>query len=136
MGKRWLKRGSLIGFGLILGCATIAAQVPIIGTINGAVTDQTGAAVPNAKVVLTDKGTGNVKQTTSNPDGYFSFPDLSFGEFEITISAAGFQNEVLPKVIVEAGKTTDVPVQLHVGQQTQTVTVDASASPVLESTSN
>src|SRR2546423_17617 len=136
MWKRLVKRGYFVGAGLLLACSIAAAQVRIIGTINGAITDQTGAAVPNAKVVLKDNGTGNVRQTTSNSDGYFSFPDLSFGQFEIIVSAAGFQNEVLPKIFVEAGKTTDVPIQLHVGQQTQTVTVDASASPVLESTSN
>src|SRR5437763_1371773 len=106
MRKRGFKRGALIGLGVVLGCCIVAAQVRIIGTINGAITDQTGAAVPNARVVLKDNGTGNVRQTTSNSSGYFSFPDLSFGEFEITVSAAGFQNEVLPKIFVEAGKTT------------------------------
>jgi hypothetical protein len=119
----------------LLALAAIA-QVRIVGDVSGTVTDPTGAAVPNAKIVLKDLGTGNVKQTTTNANGNFTFPDLSFGKFEITVTASGFQTSVVPNVSVEASKTTDVPIQLQVGQQSQSVTVEASATPILEVTSN
>jgi hypothetical protein len=71
----------------------------------------------------------------TNADGGFSFPDLSFGTYEINISAAGFQATAVPNVAVEASKTTDLPVTLRVGAQTETVTVSAAASPIIEATS-
>ena len=58
-------------------------------------------------------------EASANADGHFSFPDLSFGKFEITVTAAGFQTSVVANVSVEASKTTDVPIQLQVGQQSQ-----------------
>jgi hypothetical protein len=111
------------------------AQVRIVGAISGTVTDPSGAAVPNAEVKLKDAGTGNVRTAAANTDGGFSFPDLSFGTYEITVSAAGFQAVLVPNVAVEASKTTDVPVTLRVGAQTETVTVSAAASPIIETTS-
>src|SRR2546423_981790 len=113
----------------------LAAQVRIVGDISGTVTDASGAGVPNAKVILKDSGTGNVRETSSNTGGQFSFPDLSFGKFEVSVSAAGFQTTVIPNVTVEASKTTNLAVALQVGQQTQSVTVEASATPPLEITS-
>ena len=112
------------------------SQVRIVGDISGSVTDGSGAAVPNAKVVLKDLGTGNVREAATNNAGHFTFPDLSFGKFDVTVTAAGFQTSVLPAVAVEASRTTDLSVQLQVGQQTQSVTVEASSAPVLETTSN
>jgi Carboxypeptidase regulatory-like domain len=123
---------SLCSLLLVITCA---AQVRIVGDISGTVNDASGAGVPNAKVVLKDSGTGNVKETTSNTSGQFTFPDLSFGKFEITVTASGFQTSVLSNVTVEASKTTNVSVSLQVGQQTQSVTVEASATPLLETTS-
>jgi hypothetical protein len=128
-------RHLLVLAAILFAAFTCAAQVRIVGDISGTVTDASGAAVPNAKVVLKDSGTGNVKESLSNTSGQFSFPDLSFGKFEITVTAPGFQTSVLPNVTVEASKTTNVSVALQVGQQTQSVTVEASATPILETTS-
>src|SRR5215471_10368502 len=89
---------------LSLACAALA-QVRIVGDISGSVADGSGAAVPNAKIVLKDLGTGNLREASSNTSGQFSFPDLSFGKYEVTVSAAGFQTSVLANVAVEASKT-------------------------------
>jgi hypothetical protein len=122
---------------ILVGCALVApAQVRIVGDISGTVVDPSGAAVPNSKIVLKDLGTGIVKETSSNTNGQFTFPDLSFGKFEITVSASGFQTSILNDVTVEASKTTNVRATLQVGQQTQSITVDAESAPVLETTSN
>ena len=108
-----------LGFAVFVLCASLApggrvasAQVRIVGAISGTVTDSSDAAVPNARIVLRDSGTGNLKETTSNAEGNFSFPDLSFGSFEVTVSAPGFQNTVVPRVAVEASKTTDLAIHL------------------------
>src|SRR4051794_13396763 len=99
------------------------AQVRIVGDVSGTVTDPSGAPVPNAHIALKDLGTGNVREANTNQDGHYAFPDLSFGKFEITVTATGFQTSVVANVSVEASKTTDVPIRLQVGQQSQSVTV-------------
>ncbi len=119
----------------VLLAAGAHAQVRIAGAISGTVTDSTGAAVPGAKVQSKDSGTGNVHEVMSNAQGAFEFPDLSFGSFQITVSAAGFQTSTVPNVTVEASKTTDIQIKLEVGQQSQTVTVEGGVTPVLETTS-
>src|SRR5205823_3295607 len=119
---------------LILVCLPASAQLRIVGSISGTVQDSTGAAVPGAKVVLKDEGTGVFRESTATGEGTFYFPDLAHGLFEVTVSAPGFQNAVVAHIIVEASKTTDVAVTLRVGQQTESVTVEGVA-PVLETSS-
>src|ERR1039458_2078672 len=116
---------------LLIGCQTAFAQMRIVGVVSGGVTDPTGATVPGAKITLKDEVNGTKKEATTNSSGQFTFPDLPFGAFEVTIAAPGFQTEVVAHVSVVASQTTDVPVQLKVGQQTETVTVEGT-TPVLE----
>lgn len=124
----------MLATALLLGCQTAFAQMRIVGMISGTVTDPTGAAVPNAKVSLKDEVNGTRKESTSNGSGQFQFPDLPFGAFELTVTAPGFQSSIVNHISVTASQTTDVPVSLRVGQQTESVTVEGVA-PVLETTS-
>lgn len=118
-------------------CSSFAlAQVRIVGSVSGTVQDPSGAVVPGAKVVLKDEGTGIQKDTVSNAQGGFLFPDLNHGTYEITVTATGFQTAVLSRVIVEASKTTDVIAKLTVGQISTVVQVEVAATPVLTSSSN
>ena len=114
--------------------SALMAQVTSTG-IHGIVRDPSGAVVPNASVKATDTGTGIEKTTTTAQDGGFVFPNLQAATYKITVSAAGFQTAVLDTVVVDAGRITDVPVQLAVGTATQTVEVGAAA-PQLETTSS
>src|SRR5262249_20595762 len=65
----------------------------------------------------------------------FLFPDLNFGLYEVSVSVQGFRAERVAHVKVLAGRVSDVPVNLSVGQSSETVTVEGQA-PVLETTSN
>jgi Carboxypeptidase regulatory-like domain len=118
---------------LLLGCQTAFAQMRIVGIVSGVVTDPSGATVPNAKVTLKDEVNGTKKDAVTNANGQYIFPDLPFGSFEVTVVSAGFQTAVVNHVSVVASQTTDVPVQLKVGQATESVTVEGT-SPVLETT--
>lgn len=112
-----------------------SAQVRIAGAISGTVTDSADLVVPGARVVLKDDGTGIEKETVSNGSGGFSFPDLNFGSYQISVILEGFQTSLITKVIVEASRTTDVRIKLQVGSIGETVTV-VGATPVLETSSN
>ena len=120
----------------ILGWATAAqAQVSITGIIAGRVVDSTDALVPGATVSLLDEGTGRQKTAVTDADGAFAFRDLNFGTYQVTVKLQGFQSAVYNKVVVEAGRTTDLRVRLAVGTIGESITVEGK-TPVLEMTSN
>lgn len=64
------------------------------GTVSGTVTDQTGAVIPNAQVLLTSVGTGAQAKFTTDPGGLYSFPNLLPGIYDIAVSAQGFREYV------------------------------------------
>src|SRR5205085_7585329 len=57
----------------------------------------------------------------------FLFPNLQFGSYKLTASATGFQNTVIAAITVESGRTTDVSVDMQVGNTSETVQVAATA---------
>ena len=99
---------------------TLYGQVSITGTIAGSVTDASQAVLPTATVTLKDEGTGIQKTTATNGSGNFAFRDLNLGSYQVTVSLQRFQTAVYNKVIVEAGRTTDVRVQLAIGALSKT----------------
>jgi hypothetical protein len=105
----------------------LLAQSSLGGSINGTVTDPSGAAVSGASVQLANEGTGVVTPTTTTSSGQFVFPVVSVGEYTITVAAAGFSQSVVKGVSVMPNKSTTQNVVLKVGATTQTVEVTASA---------
>ena len=121
---------------LLLSCTSVvAAQVRISGGISGTVSDPSGGVVPGATVQLKDEGTGTPRETVTNEQGYFAFPDLSFGTYQMTVTLQGFQTAVYNKVTVESSRTTDIGVSLQPGGLSEVITVEG-ATPVLETSSN
>ena len=70
----------------------VLGQTSTTGSINGTVTDSSGAAVPNAAVVLNDTATGAVINLTTNAEGRFTAPFLKPDSFNVSASAAGFHS--------------------------------------------
>jgi hypothetical protein len=106
---------------------TIATGQTFRGSINGTITDPSGAAIPGAKVTGTDVGTGVLRETVSSGAGEFSFNDLPQSTYTVKVEATGFQSTVVTGVQVEAGKIYTLPVKLTVAQQATTVEVAADA---------
>ena len=125
----------VIAIVLILGGQSLFAQLRIVGSISGTVLDPAGAVVPNARVVLKDTKTGITKETTSSDGGAFLFSDLASGSYEVTVTLPGFRTALIPNLAVSTSQTTDVKVNLEVGQPTETVTITEGAAQVLETTS-
>ncbi|HUY15729.1 MAG TPA: carboxypeptidase regulatory-like domain-containing protein [Terriglobia bacterium] len=99
-------------------------------TITGTVTDQSGALIPGATVALTYVSTGTVLKVSTGPDGFYSFPNLLVGKYEMQCSAKGFETYVQKGIVLNLNATVQVPIQLHLGASTQTVEVNANASPL------
>src|SRR5277367_3066430 len=82
--KQWLSRGLKLAFLRVGAAALVIALVALTGhaqtfrgSINGSVTDPSGAAVPNAKVKATETATGIEHNAVSTSDGQFSFQDIA-----------------------------------------------------------
>src|SRR5262245_7402592 len=81
------------------------AQLRSVGSSSGTVQDQTGAVIADAKISLKDTKTGITKETSSNSDGAFLFPDLANGLYDITVTAQSFQTARLTSVNVSTSQT-------------------------------
>ena len=95
------------------------------GSINGTITDPSGAVVPGAKVTATDVSTGVVRDTVSSGAGEFLFNDLPLDTYTVKVVAPGFQSTEVTGVQVLAGKIYTLQVKLAVAQEASTVEVSA-----------
>src|SRR5579859_1850842 len=95
-------------------------------TIVGAVTDSTGAAVPNASIVITNTDTGISRTITSADDGQYVAPDLHIGHYLIRAQASGFKVAERKDLLLQVGDRTRVDFSLQVGNTQETITVEAN----------
>jgi len=86
------------------------------GTVTGAVTDPTGATVPNTEVVVTNEGTNVSRTATTGDAGTYDVPNLNPGKYRVTAKAAGFKTAVVQNIDVTALRVVRVDVKLDVGE--------------------
>jgi hypothetical protein len=123
---------SVLALSLCLGVGVLAQSVTA-GDINGAVTDSTGAIIPNATITVTSVATGQVKTATSGTAGEYRVSLLSPGTYKVTATASGFST-ISTTVTVGAGSVTTDNLKLTVGQNS--TTVEVSAAPEIVNTTN
>jgi hypothetical protein len=112
---------------VVLSLGVAANAQTFRGAINGAVTDPSGAVVPNAAVKATESNTGIDHNTVTTSEGQFSFQDIPLGFYKVTVTAPGFPVYAVDKVEVTAGTIYTLPVKLSMQQQATTVEVSAAA---------
>jgi hypothetical protein len=110
-------------------CSVVRAQSTAV--LNGTITDPSGAALPSARVVLKNLGTGIQSTTQPNGDGLYVFTALPPGTYEITVTAEGFQKLVLSDLKLDVATTVTKDLQMRVGSVTQEVQVTQEA-PLIE----
>jgi hypothetical protein len=103
-----------------------------LGSINGQVTDSTGALVQQASVSVRSVATNLTVTAQTKDDGSFNVADLPIGTYEVTFSKEGFQKAVYPSILVQGSLTTTVKATLQPGEITTSITVEAS--PLLNET--
>ena len=101
------------------------------GAIVGTVRDPTGSVVPNATVALTNKATGVSFGTVTNSAGEFQALALLPGEYEVRVTAPGFQTAIQSDIEIHVQSRVEVDITLKVGSTQQQVTVTAS-EPLLQ----
>ncbi len=102
------------------------------GSIAGAVTDSSGAAIADAQVTLTNLGTSEKRTQTTGSDGLYSFVNLFPGRYKVEAEKTGFKHFTRPEVVVEVNQSARIDVTLQVGDVTQSVEVTAE-TPLLQS---
>jgi hypothetical protein len=112
----------------VLACVGLYAQAN--SEVTGIVTDQTGAVVAGAKIVLTDPATGTAKTTVSGSTGLYDISGLNPASYNIKVTAKGFETYVQNAIPVNVSSTDRVDIKLTIGAETQTVTVEADALAV------
>src|SRR5947209_7176931 len=115
-------------FSLVFSCAAVAQLST--GSILGTATDKNGAVIPNATVTVANPETGVSRTTTSNQDGLYNVPDLPAGSYSVTISAAGFSQEVADKIKVAVGQQQTVNFDLKIGAASERITVTDAAQSI------
>jgi hypothetical protein len=123
-------RSTLIVFGALasLCLAPLIQGQLTTATVSGTVTDATGAAIPNSTVRLENVTRGVARSATSGANGGFSFGFVEVGTYRLTVSQTGFSTVVRPGLELSAGQVLDLPVQLEVQQQSQSVEVTAEVA--------
>ena len=100
------------------------------GSIHGVVTDSSGAAIVGADLNLRSTDSDSIAKATSGVDGEFSFPNLPGGNYQLKVAAKGFKEFVQTGIVVHLNDSVSLPVALQVGEASQTVEVNANASPL------
>lgn len=103
------------------------------GSIQGTVTDSTGAVVPDAKVVVSSELYGT-REATTNADGQFLILGLEPGDYSVKVEKQGFKAYELKAVAVRLNERTNVTVKLEVGAVTQVVEVTEATVSIDPST--
>ncbi len=114
---------------LLAAPATLFAQ-STFGTILGTVTDRSGAVVPAVRVVITNQGENTSREVVSDAQGNYEGVNLKAGVYSVSAEAGGFKLARQKDLPLDARQTLRVNFTLEVGQMSEQVTVEASASVV------
>ncbi|MGA3315082.1 MAG: carboxypeptidase regulatory-like domain-containing protein [Candidatus Korobacteraceae bacterium] len=127
--EKFLRIAALATLFLLLPSTLLAQATISTGNINGTVTDPSGAAVSGAKVTITRTDTGVSTDVTTNSSGFYNSGSIVPGKYTVRVAAKGFAASET-KALVQIGNNSAVNFKLHVGAESTTVTVEASAMGV------
>lgn len=123
---RLVTMGMLVSIGLVFQSGTLEAQSGT-GTITGTVIDQTGSALPNARVTIVETQTGIKHEVSTNSSGAYTVPELPVGIYSVSASAQGYKTVNRNGLHLNITDVARVDLTLTVGSTNETVTVSAAA---------
>jgi hypothetical protein len=118
---------------LFLFSVSVFAQVAQVGSITGTAKDQTGSVVPGVSIEAKNQEKGFTRTATTDRFGQFRIPALPLGQYTVTATLSGFETARSKNNLVEAEKTTDVPVTMKLGAAAQEITVNGEV-PIVDKT--
>jgi len=121
--------GLFLAIGPLVWCA-------VTGGISGTVTDPTGAVVAGATVTSTNTAQGLQTKVVTDTQGFYNFPRLPVGSYDIQVELQGFAAQKKSGIGVDADASVRMDFTLAVAEQSQEVTVSESANDVHVETSS
>ncbi len=115
---------------VVLFSSGLWAQAVSTAQITGTVKDQSGAVLPGAEVTVTQTDTGVSRNVVSDETGSYTLPNLPIGPYKLEVSLPGFRTYVQTGIVLQVNSNPSIHVVLGIGQVTETVEVQASATMV------
>jgi hypothetical protein len=118
---------------LLVLCLLMTAAVALAsttGSITGIVTDASGAVVPDATVTATNEDTGVASVIKTDSAGFYNFPNLPVGNYDLSVEQKGFKSYVKTAIRIDANTVFRVDVKLELGEISEKVTVESDAVQV------
>src|SRR6267154_1410117 len=121
--------GIAVSFALLFCAAVVAAQASRVGaTLEGTVTDTSGAVIPNSKVTLHNALTNQSRTVTTDEQGFFRAEQLAVGAYEVRVEQTGFAPYRQAGVGASLGQTVHLEIVLAPAAASEQVTVNAQLS--------
>src|SRR6202790_5305313 len=105
------------------------------GTLSGTITDESAAGVPGAEVAIKNTATGITRSVITNAEGFYTAVNLPAGNYEVTVSATGFNTEVKKQIVIHVGAQPVFNLVLEIGAVINRVEVSADV-PAVQVTSS
>jgi carboxypeptidase family protein len=123
-------------YGVLFATICLSTSVPVsaqtvTGTLDGQITDQAGALVPDVRVSAKDIQTGLERATKSNEAGYFQLPFLPLGVYEVKVEMQGFATVMAKDIEVTLNKTTTIALTLKISTVEESITV-TDVAPLID----
>jgi hypothetical protein len=126
-----LKRGKLSFLGVFIAALFIVLVIPAVadtgGSVSGTVKDSSAGAIPNVAVTIRNVDTSVPQKVNTNADGYYVFPTLPVGRYEIEITSDGFKPYKRTGLVIDVNTKLLADVTLEVGERSEQILVSESA---------
>ena len=137
-----MKTNSRIRFALAICCILVGITAAwgqtttTGGNLTVTAVDPSGATISGATLEVKDLATNDLRHATTQANGVGRFLNLPGGTYTLTVSAQGFSNQVFESVVIQTSLETEVKATLKVGTTTESITVTASESPLVQTESS
>ena len=110
--------------------APLGIEAQDLATIVGAVTDASGAVIPEAQVQVTNAERGFTRRVVSDAAGEYTVARVPIGNYVVTVEKTGFQKLVRSGITLQVGQTLRIDAQMQIGSATQEVVVSSNVAHV------
>ncbi|MFZ1203946.1 MAG: carboxypeptidase regulatory-like domain-containing protein, partial [Candidatus Acidiferrales bacterium] len=117
---------TVLAIGLLL--CVLAARAATSGSISGTVKDPSGAVLPGVTLTLKNSSLGTEYKTKTDARGYYSFPNLPVGNYDLTLELTPFKTETRSGISVDMDSALQIDVSLQLAEQSQSVTVNSTVA--------
>jgi hypothetical protein len=115
---------------LVLLLCAAAGWAAVTGSVSGTLRDQTGGVIPGATITIVNTAQGTQFRTNTDAKGFYSFPSLAVGRYDLQVEAAGFRPQKRTGLAIDTDSALTVDLNLEMAERTEEVTVESEVSMV------